>query len=216
MSEVKYQKRDGFRIKGDVQAIGERLASLIDKKGTLEPKKVVTDASDPKSPLHKNFEWDDTEAATQYRLVQARYLIGSFEIIYEENDYQFQHRAFVSLDMSDAPYTESRTVLTDAQQRAMWLDQALRELDTWKAKYRHIQELNAVYDAIGECKGTKKKPKPKVERPSKGLPCPRKEGEFIKHEECLDISGEASNITDCRRCENFPVVRNKMFGPNNK
>lgn len=148
MSEVTYKKRSGFHVRGDTQKIGECLSKLTDKNGILEPKSVVENARNPNSPLHRNFEWDDTEAANQYRLVQARRIIGAFEICYESGGEELVHRAFISLDEINAPYTEARKVLTDKQQRAMWLAQALRELKTWKAKYQHIAELSTIYDVI--------------------------------------------------------------------
>jgi hypothetical protein len=46
-----------------------------DPDGLVQPEKVVEAAADPLSPLHKFFEWDDSEAAHQWRLVQARKLV---------------------------------------------------------------------------------------------------------------------------------------------
>lgn len=43
--------------------------------GRLTPEAVVEAASDPDSPLHSAFTWDDAEAAHQHRLDQARFLI---------------------------------------------------------------------------------------------------------------------------------------------
>ena len=49
-------------------------------KGVLTPADVVKDASDESSPLHSYFTWDDTEAAHQYRLDQARTLIRNVKV----------------------------------------------------------------------------------------------------------------------------------------
>lgn len=46
-----------------------------DQDGLVQPEKVVEAASSPESALHKYFEWDDSEAAHQWRLAQARKLI---------------------------------------------------------------------------------------------------------------------------------------------
>lgn len=51
----------------------EKLSRL--NGGRLTPQAVVDDARDPASPLHERFEWDDSTAAHQYRLSQARELI---------------------------------------------------------------------------------------------------------------------------------------------
>lgn len=46
-----------------------------DKDGLVQAERVVEAASNPDSPLHRFFEWDDSEAAHQWRLAQARRLI---------------------------------------------------------------------------------------------------------------------------------------------
>ena len=51
------------------------LIAKEDADGLVQPEKVVEAASSPESPLHKYFEWDDSEAAHQYRLAQARKLV---------------------------------------------------------------------------------------------------------------------------------------------
>ena len=53
--------------------------------GLLRPAAVVDAARDEKSPLHGAFEWDDTEAAQKYRLLQAQSLIRSFKVEIERN-----------------------------------------------------------------------------------------------------------------------------------
>ena len=61
----------------------ERIAK-DDTDGLVQPAAVVDQARDPKSPLHRYFEWDDNEAAEQYRLYQARNLIARVKIVYED------------------------------------------------------------------------------------------------------------------------------------
>lgn len=51
-----------------------------DPDGLIQPAVVVDEAEDPESPLHRYFEWDDTEAARAYRLVQARSLIARVRV----------------------------------------------------------------------------------------------------------------------------------------
>lgn len=61
--------------------IAERLAWIAKRDGgLLTPSAVVADAEDGSSPLHHCFEWDDTEAARQWRLEQARTLIRSVRV----------------------------------------------------------------------------------------------------------------------------------------
>ena len=47
----------------------------LEEDGRLSPEIVVKAATNPKSPLHKYFEWDDSKAAESYRIQQARQII---------------------------------------------------------------------------------------------------------------------------------------------
>lgn len=63
------------------KAIAKRLERIARRNGgILTPDAVVEDARDESSPLHEQFTWDDTEAAKQWRLEQARTLIRSVKI----------------------------------------------------------------------------------------------------------------------------------------
>ena len=62
--------------------IEERMQAIADANGgKLTPSAVVDDARNPSSPLHGQFEWDDSKAAEAYRVVQARTLIRSVECV---------------------------------------------------------------------------------------------------------------------------------------
>jgi hypothetical protein len=52
----------------------------LEKEGRLSPNDVVDEAANPDSPLHTYFEWDDTEGARKYRLLQARTLIRTIKV----------------------------------------------------------------------------------------------------------------------------------------
>ncbi len=61
--------------------IADRLARITKRNhGVLTPDAVLEDAQDEDSPLHNQFTWDDSEAAHQWRLEQARVLIRSVRV----------------------------------------------------------------------------------------------------------------------------------------
>lgn len=63
------------------EAIAKRLEKLASLNGgRLTPDAVLQDARSKSSPLHDQFEWNDSEAAKQWRLSQARELIRSVRI----------------------------------------------------------------------------------------------------------------------------------------
>lgn len=80
-----FRLREGFRLKKGLspQRVGDELYRL-QKEGRGEPSDVVEAARSPKSPMHAQFEWDDSKAAEAHRLEQARYLIRSIEVVYSE------------------------------------------------------------------------------------------------------------------------------------
>lgn len=62
-------------------AVLQELEALRKKEGgKLLPESIVERAKSTRSPLHKFFEWDDTEAAQKYRVFQARNLIREIQI----------------------------------------------------------------------------------------------------------------------------------------
>lgn len=73
----------------------ERLRALESGNGVITPDAVVSDAANPESPLHKYFEWDDTEAARKYRIEQARTLIRSVRVEIVEQKHKLSTIAYV-------------------------------------------------------------------------------------------------------------------------
>lgn len=73
---VQYVARPGGSIpQGRAQEVGEMLAVMEGKYGEVSPQRVVDEARNEEHPLHGDFEWDDTTAAHEYRLKQARTII---------------------------------------------------------------------------------------------------------------------------------------------
>jgi hypothetical protein len=81
----KFEFREGYRGKGSPQAIGEELERIRKAKGLLTPEAVIEEAKKKSSPLHEEFEWNDSLAAERYRLVQARTLIRAITVIVKDD-----------------------------------------------------------------------------------------------------------------------------------
>lgn len=126
------------------------LAELND--GKLNPHDVVNFASNPETHLHSKFTWDDTKAAQEYRLWQARKIISlEFEIIHSDSKEVGETRLFVSLTEDRRPeggYRLISKVLTDDELRDNLLRDVLSELIRIKAKYKNIKELAGVFGEI--------------------------------------------------------------------
>ena len=81
METITYKKREGAPFKDeDTKIIANIIVAIEKKKGLITPNDLVNQARSESSPIHNLFEWDDTEAASQYRLSQARNIINHIEI----------------------------------------------------------------------------------------------------------------------------------------
>ena len=72
------------------QEIIAAITTLEDRKGKLTASQVLEVARSPDSPLHPCFEWDDSIAAEQWRLEQARELIRRVKIVVEIDEVEFK------------------------------------------------------------------------------------------------------------------------------
>ena len=134
-------------------AIVNELRRLAEVAGDepLQPAAVVQAARDPNSPLHSQFEWDDSAAAQAYRLWQARALINRVVVNFETTTGTVEHKVFVSLTSDrneDGGYRVMTDVLSDTELRARLLSDAFAEMETFRKKYARLGELAGVFSAM--------------------------------------------------------------------
>jgi len=124
----------------------ERLAQK--NGGCLNPEHVVQSAKPVNSPLHSKFTWDNTEAAHQYRLYQARQLIRVVVTVIPNTD--VSECVWVSLknDRGEKGYRQLVNVLNDDDMRTQLLLEAKEEMILFRKKYGRLQELSKVFEAL--------------------------------------------------------------------
>jgi len=130
------------------QTCGEELERLRVEKGLLTPEVVVDAATDATSPLHAAFEWDDTAAAHQYRISQARRLITSIRIVNSPASPSVV--AYVSVKTSENPRSYIPTVeaLSNEDIRARLMDELDQFIRTLKSRYSGFEEAMRVIDIM--------------------------------------------------------------------
>lgn len=133
--------------------IFNELKAIEKRDGIIYPERVVEFASNPDTALHGKFCWDDTEAARQYRIYQARQIIRVTVRMVEmpERKEPMQVRAFVSLpeDRKDTGgYRDIVAVLGSDDLRRQLIESAKADLSVFRKKYRDITELAEVNAAI--------------------------------------------------------------------
>lgn len=122
--------------------------------GLLLPEEVVRYAEDnPDCAIRSRFEWNDGEAAHQWRLEQARTLIRYVIKFIPVESKIIEYQAFVSLpsdrqNRQGGGYRLTHMVLSDAEHRRELLVGALRDLKVFREKYRMLTELAGVFAEI--------------------------------------------------------------------
>lgn len=117
------------------------LLNLHEKAGFIDTQTVVDTAKNPKSPLHQYFEWDDNSAAAEWRLAQARLLIGHVKVTVLDRP-DVTTRAFVSLGTgTNREYRSVIAVLNNPDELAELKDALRKEILTWTQRLEAFEEF---------------------------------------------------------------------------
>lgn len=135
-------KRDHDAVKAEL----ERLKA----DGVIKPADVVDFARDENTALHACFTWDDSEAAQQYRLLEARNILRVY-VTTEASDTS-SVRAFVSLTTDRTKegggYRSIADVMSDDALREQMLRDAFAQFKTMQQRYKALQQLSKVWEAV--------------------------------------------------------------------
>ena len=132
------------RHKKIIDDVAAELRLLYMQHGGLNPRTVVAwAAAHPDSALYSKFEWDDTKAAAEYRLWQARELIVDVKGAYADGK---ERQIYVSAipDRGSTGYTMLVDILSNKKRRAQFLAQALAEYERVGEFYHDLEELASI------------------------------------------------------------------------
>jgi hypothetical protein len=130
---------------GTTFRLRDELQRLFDRDGELSPEQVLAEAKPASSPLHGYFEWNNSAAAAQYRLSQARDLIRRCKVTVETApETTVRVRAFVNVP--DAGYKPVEQALASAD-RDVVFQQCQREIAALRRKYQNLLDFDAVLTA---------------------------------------------------------------------
>ena len=113
-------KERAYGVSGlDAEKCGTELDRLSKIK-PLTPESVLHAARLKSSPLHDGFTWDDTEAAKQHRMSEARYMIAAVVIVIDDEHPPI--RAFCNIKTPDNPsdiidFTKKASLLSRQQKK---------------------------------------------------------------------------------------------------
>jgi hypothetical protein len=135
-------------------SLRDELQAIYHQRGALNPTLVVDTArNSPESRLHQRFQWDDTVAGENYRLLQAQALIRSVRIVYKTDakGVEQKRRAFVSTGQHDRPsdYLPTDEALADPFTHDLVLRQFERAILALRRQYGHLKEYDAMMLKLG-------------------------------------------------------------------
>jgi len=116
----------------------------------------LVEAAKPKSHvLHGFFQWSDDKAAVEYRRMQARQLMRSFEVVYAEmpetkvRAYQVQAKARPG-EAQRTVYSTTEEVLNDPVSRDRLIASAIKAAMEFRNRFKHLHELEGIIESINK------------------------------------------------------------------
>jgi len=148
--------------KKDAKVIYDVLCKLHKKHGRLDRDIVLTAARPKRSLLHKFFEWDDTIAASNWRLRQAGKLIGSCKIIVIDKKTKVERSVRCFISIAEEAGTQGggtrrsfepiEDVMNDPQTREQYLNGFIVRMEQLQAEYAFLKEAGAVFKELAKLK----------------------------------------------------------------
>lgn len=143
--------KSGSRYSADAQKVADEI-SAIGEYAT--PQQILDKAKDAETELHKCFEWDNTKAAENWRLHQARKLVCS--LVFKEQSEQSspapEIRLFFKIDENEG-YKSTVMIMQDKDEYQKLLSKALSELRAFQTKYKSLTELDGIFSEIEQLAG---------------------------------------------------------------
>lgn len=117
---------------------------------------IVDFAKNPQTALHQCFQWDDTIAGHQYRIVQARALIRRIHVYVDPDAMKpVPIRVLHSIKVDDGEnririYAPMPKIMQDAALKKQLLHDAYRDMTSFKRKYSTLAELKEFIVSMDE------------------------------------------------------------------
>lgn len=147
--ECKYSYRVPGLQQVPAETMGRVFEELENSETGLSPEALVNASRDEDAPLHNEFEWRDDVAAEKYRLHQAHGMILNLRIVTVKADgSEAMDRAFVLKPGGESQYVALKAALSRDDWRDHLLEQARRECKAFVGKYRRLQALAGIVDAM--------------------------------------------------------------------
>lgn len=122
--------------------------------GQVSPNDLLAVAKRKTHILHSIFEWNDDEAAKQHRLTQARTLLRSIEVVYDElperpmRSHEIVQAKKRGDDKSQTLYSTTDLAMADPVARDALIATAIRQAMAFRRRFQNLRELQLIFEAI--------------------------------------------------------------------
>lgn len=142
-------------IKKGVQEIVNKIYAEV---GEVRPSALVDAARPKSSPAHNAFEWDDSKAGEEYRLIQARTWIRTVEIIIDEQPERLIHVPSIvrdkdgKLNEREGYYKPGSVLIQNRVEFDVALDRVRSRMDSTVESYEYLKGLSSKSKTGGKAK----------------------------------------------------------------
>lgn len=135
----------------------DELRRVLDGHGVLTPAVVVEESKPRAAPLHPCFEWNDSKAATEFRLHQARNIINIVQVTTTDaRGRKSTVPEFINVSEPTDENARARhyqpveVAMNDPETRRTIMEACLNRLLMVRDNYRNLMEFSRVWSAIDE------------------------------------------------------------------
>lgn len=135
-----------------IAKVGQVVQEIYDRDGEVKASVLVDEARPEESPAHPAFEWRDDVAAEEYRLHQARKMIRTISVIYDETPSQLVHVPIVSSasESREGSYKPTEVVVNEPSQFESALNAAIQRLKSARAAVDDLQRAASKLEPMGD------------------------------------------------------------------
>ncbi len=140
------------------QLVGEAIEDISKKHDGVTPQLLVDESREETAPMHPLFEWDNTIAAENYRIVQGREVLRSIVVVRISEDPTESGetiRAFVNVaplkDTTERKWVPIQEAIDDPHLYDQLVNRAYQDLVAFEKKYnilRNEVRLRGVFSMI--------------------------------------------------------------------
>ncbi len=151
--QVEYNWRIRALAKGiDPEHANKELQRIKSVYGVLTAEVLVQEAKPPSSVFHPVFQWDDTKAAHNYRLQQARSVINNLEVTIIRSGNEVVHVPVFEICKNSQDkkqsYKSYHEIIANPEDFQFVKEKAKRELVYWQKKYVAYEKLQDIVNQV--------------------------------------------------------------------